>query len=141
MGTVFTEITLKNPTDERNARDGYIKAENIRTVTVTALVDTGAMALIINEELYRKLGLGVTSNAIVKTANGQRVKCQVTDSVVVQWKDREWPVHAVVVPGAEHVLLGAIPLEGLDLMVNPVTQQLVAAHGDHVEYPLMGMIA
>jgi len=43
-------------------------------------------------------------------------------------------VRALVVPGAEKVLLGVIPLEGLDLMVNPVTQELVGAHGDEVEY-------
>jgi len=34
----------------------------------------------------------------------------------------------------EDILLGAIPLEGLDLMVNPVTQELVGIHGDDVEY-------
>jgi hypothetical protein len=34
------------------------------------------------------------------------------------------------VPGAEEVLLGAIPLEGLDLMVDPTRQELTGAHGD-----------
>ena len=40
----------------------------------------------------------------------------------------------MVISGAENVLLGAIPLEGLDLMVNPVTQELVGAHGDEMEF-------
>ena len=140
MGTVHAEITLKNPSDERYARDGYIKAEDIRTATVTALVDTGTMALVITEELRQKLGLGIKAERVVRTANGQRVKCWETEAVEIQWKDRAWPVYAVVIPGAENVLLGVIPLEGLDLMVNPVTQELVGAHGDQVEYPLVGVM-
>jgi hypothetical protein len=42
----------------------------------------------------------------------------------------------MVVPGAKKILLGAIPLEGLDLMVNPVTQELVGAHGDQFIYDI-----
>ena len=41
---------------------------------------------------------------------------------------------ALVIPGAEKVLMGAITLEGLDLIVNPVTQELIGAHGDDMEY-------
>ena len=38
----------------------------------------------------------------------------------------------MVIPGAERILLGAIPLEGMDLMVNPVSQELAGVHGDEV---------
>ena len=134
MGMVHAEITLKNIMDEGYARDGYIKPEDIRTATVKAIVDTGAMSLVITEDLRKKLGLGIRREKIVKTANGQRVTGKVTDAVEVQWKNREWSVNALVIPGAEDILLGAIPLEGLDLMVNPVTQELVGIHGDDVEY-------
>jgi hypothetical protein len=37
-----------------------------------------------------------------------------------------------VLPGAEEVLLGAIPLEDMDLIVNPARQELTGAHGDEV---------
>jgi len=134
MGMVHAEITLKNVRDDANAEMGVIKADDVRTATVTAVVDTGAMSLVITEDLREKLGLKVRREKIVKTANGQRVTGKVTDEVEVQWKNREWTVHALVIPGAEDILLGAIPLEGLDLMVNPVTQELVGIHGDDVEY-------
>jgi len=39
--------------------------------------------------------------------------------------------------GAEDALLGAIPLEDMDLMVNPVTQELIGIHGDIVEHIAM----
>jgi hypothetical protein len=44
---------------------------------------------------------------------------------------------AVVLPNATEVLLGAIPLEGMDLMVDPVAEKLVGRHGDEALYTLM----
>jgi clan AA aspartic protease len=122
MGTVYAEITLKN-----------VKNESIAPETVTAVVDTGAMSLVITEELRQKLGLAVAGEKFVRTANGQRVSCNLTDPVEIRWKNRISFLSALVIPGAETILLGAIPLEDMDLIVNPVTQELVGAHGDIVE--------
>ena len=105
----------------------------MRSVTVQAVVDTGAMSLVINEELQQKLGLKVMRIRSALVANGQRVTCNETEPVEISWKDRGSSLNAVVIPGAKTVLLGAIPLEDMDLMVNPVTQELVGAHGDSVE--------
>ena len=134
MGMVHAEITLRNVYDEGKAHEGLIKPENIRSVIVNAVVDTGAMNLVITEELFQKLGLMIEGEKTAHIANGQRVSCKVTDAVKVCWKDRDTIVPAVVIPGAEKVLLGAIPLEGMDLMVNPSTQELVGVHGDKVEF-------
>jgi clan AA aspartic protease len=130
MGMVHAEITLKNATDEGNAQSGLIKPKDIRTATVTAVVDTGAMHLVINEELREKLGLRIKEERYVLVANGQRVRSKVTDAVEVHWKNRATVVQAVVIPDALKVLLGAIALEGMDLMVNPVTQEVVGVHGE-----------
>ena len=134
MGIVYAEITLVNPLDEAFAEHGYLNRKDIRAATVQAIVDTGAVSMVITEELRQKLGLTLQGDKIIRTANGQRVSSKITGAVEVRWKDRKWTVHALVLPGAEDVLLGAIPLEGLDLIVNPVTQELVGAHGDHEEY-------
>ena len=134
MGIVRAEITLVNPLDEGFAEHGYINEREIRTATVEAIVDTGAASLVITEELRQKLGLAVQGERIARIANGQRVLCKITGAVEVRWRNRRWTVHALVLPGVEEVLLGAIPLEGLDLMVNPVIQELAGAHGDHEEY-------
>ena len=134
MGMVYAEITLKNVMDEGKAQAGFIKVEDIRTATVTAVVDTGSMNLVITEELRQKLGLNIKGEKPARVANGQRVTCQVTDAVEVHWKNRDMVLPAVVIPGAEVVLLGAIALEGMDLIVNPTTRELVGAHGDEIEY-------
>ena len=59
MGIVQEEITLKNARDKMKAEEGYIKESEIRQNTVQAVVDTGAMNLVINEKLRRQLGPGV----------------------------------------------------------------------------------
>jgi len=133
MGTVYTEITLKNAADAAYVRAGHLKEQELRSVTVTALVDTGAMNLVITEELCQTLGLSKVDEKIVRTASGQRVACNVTEPVDIHWKNRSSSQRAVVIPGAETVLLGAIPLEDMDLMVNPVTQELAGIHGNIVE--------
>ena len=134
MGMVYTEITLKNVMDEGKAHTGLIKAEDIRTATVTAVVDTGSMNLVITEALRQQLGLSVKEQKTARIANGQRVTCQMTEAVEVQWRNRNTILSAMVIPGAEAVLLGAIALEGMDLMVNPSTREVVGIHGDEVEF-------
>ena len=130
MGNVHTAITLKNAADLGNAREGHIKETDIRFVTVNALVDTGAMTLCINEEICQKLGLRIVESRSIRLANGTRITGQVTEPVEIIWKNRNSTCKAVVVPGAEFALLGAIPLEEMDLIVNPVERELVGAHGD-----------
>jgi clan AA aspartic protease len=133
MGTTYAEITIKNSLDAGKARERLIEEGDVRSVTVQAVVDTGAMSLVINEELQQKLGLKVMRVRSALVANGQRVTCNETEPVEICWKDRGASVNAAVIPGAKLVLMGAIPLEHMDLMVNPVTQELVGAHGDLVE--------
>ena len=134
MGMVHTEITLKNLYDDSLARSGHIKLEDIRTETVTAVADTGSLNLVITEELCKKLGLNYKEEKKANIANGQQVACYLTEAVEVHWKNRFTVVHAVVIPGAKKILFGAIPMEAMDLMVNPVIQEVVGVHGDKEEY-------
>ena len=134
MGTVHAEITLKNSSDKDELIKGRLKEEEVRSVTVNAVVDTGAATIVINEELRQSLGLVVTEERSVKLADGGRALCKITRPVDIYWKDRYWACPAVVLPEAESVLLGVIPLEGMDLMINPKTGELTGVHGDVVEY-------
>ena len=132
MGIVKTEITLKNLRDNILTRSGYLRPEDVRTETVTAVVDTGSTYLVITEELRQKLGLEILREKTAHIANGQQITCHLTETVEIQWKDRETTVPAMVIPGAKTILFGTIPLEALDLMVNPVTQEVIGAHGDEM---------
>jgi clan AA aspartic protease len=136
MGNVFAEITVKNAGDIAFAQAGHITENNVRSVTLTAVVDTGATSLVINEEIFKQLGLSVVETRDINLAGGGRTEGKVTDPVHIQWKDRFAVVNAIVLPGGKP-LLGVIPLEFMDLMVDPVNRELVGVHGDHVE--LMAM--
>ena len=132
MGIVHTEITLKNAIDMGNARRGMIKDSEIRQTTVTAVVDTGAITLVINEAIRQKLGLKIKGHRRATLADGTAHDCEVTEPVSVHWKNRDSPCKAYVLPNSNKVLLGAIPMEDMDLMVNPVKQELVGVHGDEI---------
>ncbi|MDR0316006.1 MAG: retroviral-like aspartic protease family protein [Treponema sp.] len=137
MGTVFVDITLTNACDASTQAKGLLKEQDVHTATVRAIVDTGALSLVIDEKTRQKLDLNIQGEKSARLANGQRVSCKVTEPVEVHWKDRQTACQAVVIPGAETILLGAIPLEGMDLMVNPVTRELVGIHGDEVEFMIL----
>jgi clan AA aspartic protease len=131
MGIVRTEITLVNIRDMNVADVGYMPQDQVRRLTVNALVDTGAWTLVISEKTREKLGLRVEEPNEATLAGGIKVSSGITEYVEVRWKDRKTACEAVVLPGEEDVLLGAYPLEGLDLMVHPKTQEVVGAHGDN----------
>jgi clan AA aspartic protease len=132
MGEVRTEITLVNIRDAGKAEDGLIPESEVRHLTVNAVVDTGAWTLVINEETREKLGLRVKKPSETTVAGGGKVSSGITEYVEIRWKDRETACEAVVLPGEEDVLMGAYPLEGMDLMVHPKKQEVVGAHGDKI---------
>ena len=137
MGTFKEEITLENIVDRGLANRGYIKETEIRTLTVQAMPDTGAWTLVINEDVREKLGLTIQGSSVSTLADGKTSNYPITESVKIQWKDRNIELPAVVVAEAKEVLLGAMPLEGMDLIVDPVHKRLAGAHGDqplHVLY-------
>ena len=132
MGEVHTEITLVNIGDAVKARDGFIPEAEIRRLTVNAVVDTGAWTLVINEATREKLGLKVEETSETTLAGGVKVFSQITEPVRIYWKDRRAACEAVVLPSEEDVLLGALPLEAMDLMVHPQRQEVIGAHGDKI---------
>jgi len=131
MGNVYAEITLKNNRDLFNVQDGVIPNNDVRTITLTALVDTGASTLVINEDICQQLGLSIEETRVATLAGGVRKECKITEPVQINWKDRKVSCNALVLPEG-NILLGVIPLEFMDLMVDPVRRELTGAHGDQI---------
>jgi clan AA aspartic protease len=132
MGIIYAEITLKNAKDVSNSEDGLIKESEIHQETVQAMVDTGCFSLVINEGLFQKLGLKVKGLRRASFANGEKEVCKVTEPVEIHWKNRSCSMNALVIPNSSEVLLGALPLEDMDLIINPAKQELAGAHGDEI---------
>ena len=134
MGLVYENITLKNSFDVMSHTRGMINESQIRQIKVLALVDTGAETLVISDAMRQELGLELVGERIVSYANESGEWCKITEPVEIFWKDRSAVARAIIVPGITEVLLGAIPLEELNVMVDPRTQQLVGIHGDEIIY-------
>jgi clan AA aspartic protease len=128
MGIVRDEITITNVKDEVRVQVGLLGG--VRSVTVTAVVDSGALRLTIPESLRQKLGLAVVKKVPATLADGEKLECGLSEAVEVRWKDRAEITQAWVVQRECSVLIGAIPMEGMDLIIDMKNQKLVGAHGD-----------
>jgi clan AA aspartic protease len=130
MGIVRDEITITNIGDAAKAKGGFISVHDVRSVTVNAVADSGALRLTIPESLREQLGLEIVKKVPATLADGEKLECGLSEGVEVRWKDRAEITQAWVVPKDCSVLLGAIPMEGMDIMVDPRNQRLVGIHGD-----------
>jgi len=128
---VDTDLTLKNGADVDDAILGRIKADEVRQMTVKAIVDTGAWTIVINEETRNKLGLLDKGYGEATLADGKEGEYPMAGPLEIWWETRRFTCDALVLPDAQDILLGAIPLEGMDLTINP-KRGLVGVHGDIV---------
>jgi clan AA aspartic protease len=131
MSVVTTEITLKNMMDVGDAMRGLIEEDKIRQMTVQAIVDTGAWTIVINEEIRDRLGLLDEGYGEATLADGQKGDYPMAGPMEIWWKNRRFTCDALVLPDAPDILLGAFPLEAMDLTINP-QRELVGVHGDIV---------
>jgi clan AA aspartic protease len=134
MGHVNTQITLKNVFDVFQARKGNLPEDKIRQATIDVMVDTGSTMLVINKQLFQQLGLDAIGEREITLANDARETCKITDAVEINWEDRSTTMPALVIEDAPDFLLGVLPLEGMDLIVDTVNQKLVGAHGSKPVY-------
>jgi clan AA aspartic protease len=128
LGTFNETITLTNVKDEARVEAGIMK--EARSVTIDACVDTGAWNLVINEDVRARLELKLVSSRMSTLADGTTAEYALTEPVSFRWKDREFTMSAQVIPTANEILFGALPMESLDVMPDPVAERLVGRHGD-----------
>ena len=137
MSTFNETITLINVRDLGNAAEGLILDSDVRVVTVEACVDTGAWTLVINEKIRAALGLQIDGSIFSTMADGSGKKYGMTEPVKFCWKNREYALPALVIPEAREVLFGALPMESLDVIADPVEECLKGRHGDQRVHRLM----
>ena len=135
MGRVIVEIELSNSTDEELKRRDP-SAPEVRKIKQKVLVDTGATMLSIPEDQIAKLGLPVLRQATSRYADGRREVRNVYGPAIVKILNRTGAVEVLAGHIGQPALLGQIPLEGLDLLVDPRRQRLIA----NPESPDMPMV-
>src|SRR5947209_4711116 len=135
MGKVLVTAKIENMTDLVDAERNQIPPEKIRTVEVNdALVDTGATGLSMPKRLIDQLGLRPVRPRRARTSAGN-VTVQMYGTVRLTIQGRDCPLDVTELPDDCPVLIGQIPLEALDFVVDPIGQKLIGnpAHGgEHI---------
>ena len=125
MGLIYADIELINGFDLELARRHMIGEEEIKRMPVTVLVDTGSYMLCINESIQEQLQFPIVEKRKAQLANGHIVECDVVSSVELRFKNRQTTCRAMILPGDSEPLLGAIPLEDMDVLIHPLRQELI----------------
>jgi hypothetical protein len=99
-------------------------------------VDTAAWTLVINEKTRAQLGLKLKGTVFSTLADGTTEEYAMTEGIELRWKGREHILPACVVPTADDILFGALPMEALDVYPDPVDECLKGRHGDKQVYRL-----
>jgi clan AA aspartic protease len=135
MGRVTTHIRVENLKDLWNAESRSIPSERVRSVDImNALVDTGASTLSLPTNVIEKLGLKKVGERTVITTKGPS-KTNKYEAVRLTIMGRDCTVDVLEVPNSVPALVGQVPLELLDLVVNPAAGTLTGnpEHGgEHV---------
>jgi predicted aspartyl protease len=138
MGRALTEATIENLKDKWDVERGLMSADQARRVVVAdALVDTGATLLSLPTRLIRQLGLNQTSSKRVSSSLGLG-EAAVYEAVRLTIQGRSCTMDVMEVPDTVPPLIGQLPLEHLDLVVDLRSRTLIGnpAHGGEHVYEL-----
>lgn len=130
MGEVRVEVELVNTDDEGAVRMGFKSAADVRRITRTAIADTGAVMMMLPQDLVEALGVAILRKAVVTYADerlhgtGRKEERPVAGPITVKVAQRQAVVECVVGPPAGELLLGQIALESMDLLVDCNRQTL-----------------
>jgi len=106
LGLVNAKITLKNPSSKK-----------VQEIEVEALVDSCAVHLCIPEHVRIQLELNEIDNKEVILADGSRKLVSYVGPIEIKFKNRVGFTGALVL--GDQILLGAIPMEDMDLVILP----------------------
>jgi clan AA aspartic protease len=125
MGLVYADIELINGEDLILAKRNIIGADEVKRMPIRILVDTGTYYLCINETIQEQLGLPFIEKRKGQLANGSVEEYDVVGPVEIKFKNRRCNVDAMVLRGDNEPLLGAIPMEDMDVLIHPLRQELI----------------
>lgn len=108
-----------------NAQHGQLDPDEIRKISVNALVDAGSLLMVINENIQDCLQLPVVDSRPLQLASGEILECPVVAPLIVRYKNETAHCSAIVMPDDAEPLLGAIPLEEMNIIIDPQRQELI----------------
>ena len=125
MGKVLVAAKIENMADLWEVRQGRMDPSQIRSVEVTnALVDTGATMLSLPRRLIQQLGLPRHRTRTARTSAGA-ISFGIYEPVRLTIQGRDCVIEVAEIPDDCPPLIGQVPLEMLDFVIDPVGQALI----------------
>jgi clan AA aspartic protease len=112
MALAYATLQLSNP-----------RLPGLLPITVRSLADTGALHLCVPSHVALQLKLEELQKREVVTADGKKILCAYVGPVEVSYDGRSCFTGAVVL--GDEVLLGAVPMEDMDLIVSPAKRSVI----------------
>ena len=135
---IYAEITLVNGGDLEMAKRHLIGQEEVRQMTVSMAVDSGAYMMAINENIQAQLGFSFIEKRKAIMADGSVNEYDVVGPIQVKFANRTATCSAMVLQGNNEPLLGAIPMEEMDVIIHPRRQELLV-NPEHPYYAQLSM--
>ncbi|HKQ71491.1 MAG TPA: retroviral-like aspartic protease family protein [Polyangiaceae bacterium] len=133
-------IKLTNSTDFDLAAAGRLSPGELQVVHLEALVDTGATTLVIPADVAELLRLPVRGERTVRYADGRTGTIPLVGSVLLEILGRTMTIDALVQAQGTTALIGQIPLEALDLLVDPQSRE-VRVNPRSPDLPMLDIMA
>ncbi len=130
MSEVRVNVKLTNAADLALVRRNLMLPGEVRSLEASALVDTGAVTLIVPSLVVEQLGLARPLKQLAEYADGRREEVDVTEPVLVEIMNRRTHEEALVL--GDEVIIGQTTLERTDLHVDCRERRLLPnpAHPD-----------
>ncbi|MCX7047032.1 MAG: hypothetical protein NTX50_16275 [Candidatus Sumerlaeota bacterium] len=138
MGEVIVDIDLENCIDRLACIDGRLAKASLRKWSTKAVVDTGAVMLTLPQDVVEKLGLNELRRAIVRYPDERCEERPIAGPVWLQVGERSMIAECVVMPPASEPLLGQIPLEAMDLVVD-CQRNILGPRPESPIYPMLNL--
>ena len=126
MGEITVNVTLENPIDRGVFERGDGEESAIRRSSLDAIVDTGALMLVLPQNVVERLGLEIR----------QQAERPLAGPLTIRIGDRFMSTDCVVGPPLSEPLIGQIILEALDLIAD-CTNRTLTPRPESPDYPLL----
>jgi clan AA aspartic protease len=138
MGLVYADIELINTADLEMSRRHMIGEEEVKRIRLSMLADSGAYMMAINENIQSQIELPFVEKRKAVMADGSVQEFEVVGPVMVKFANRTAVCNAFVLDGNSEPLLGAIPMEEMDVLIHPLRQELIV-NPEHPNYAVLKM--
>ena len=138
MGEIHSNVTLENTEDRAVVNRGHGQEADVRRTTIDGIVDTGAVTLVLPQNVVERLGLEQQGTAFVTYADERREERPLAGPVSVRIGNRGMVTNCVVGPPQSEPLIGQVVLEMLDLIADCTNRTLTPRYPD---YPVLKLKA